>query len=150
MTINIRAKGQNGEREIANALNNVVIEVREALGFAVIPERDLPFQRNQNQSAVGGSDLSNPFGLAIEVKRQEQLNLNTWWAQCLEQAECTNCMPILLYRKNKQAWRCRMLGYMSIHLSLEAWRTNSSMPIEVSFEDFLACFKEFYAREISK
>ena len=81
--MNIRTKGRAGEREVAKMLNDIVSDVNRELNNVVIKGSVAaqPFQRNQNQSAVGGHDLSNPFGLAIEVKRQETLSINTWWEQ---------------------------------------------------------------------
>jgi hypothetical protein len=146
--INIRQKGQTGEREIANALNNVVISVREKNGLPPLDARDLPFQRNQNQTAVGGSDLSNPFNLAIEVKRQEQLSVAAWWKQCLEQSNREGSTPILVYRQNNKPWRCKMFGFVSLPAgeNLVAWRNGASMAVEIPFEDFIAFFEELYNR----
>ena len=97
--INVRQKGQEGEREVARALNVVICEVLKAHGIPP-PPKDV-VQRNQNQSAVGGSDLSNTFNLAIEVKRQEELSVNTWWKQCEKSAmENPGDVPVLVYRQN--------------------------------------------------
>lgn len=98
MTINVRQKGQEGEREIAKILNAIVAKVRDEFKLSQYATRDELFQRNQNQSAVGGSDLSNPLYLDIEVKRQEDLSVNSWWKQCIEAAErgaCV-CLPTCL------------------------------------------------------
>ncbi|HEY6020238.1 MAG TPA: hypothetical protein VIY48_10140, partial [Candidatus Paceibacterota bacterium] len=65
-------------------------------------------QRNQNQSAVGGNDLSNTMGLGIEIKRHENLSgINGWWQQCVAGASRNNEHPVLLYRQNNSKWRCR-------------------------------------------
>lgn len=109
MTINVRTKGQSGEREIATMLNRIVAEVREYSGLPKLDTRDELFQRNQNQSAVGGDDLTNPLRLSIEVKRQEQLSINSWWKQCSESAARQGNIPILLFRQNRKPWRCIML-----------------------------------------
>lgn len=148
MGANPRTKGQSGEREICDAMNNVVIAVREALGLSPLAKEDLPVQRNQNQSAVGGSDLTNPFQMSIEVKRQEQLSLNTWWEQCIVQANREDAAPVLVYRQSRKAWRVRMLGYMQLQ-GMAAWRTGTGMQVEVSLEDFLAYFRELYLKEVS-
>ena len=47
------------------------------------------------------------YGLAVEVKRQETLSLNTWWKQCELSANRDNSVPVLIYRQNKQKWRVR-------------------------------------------
>jgi len=64
-------------------------------------------QRNQNQSAVGGGDISC-FGLAFEVKRQETLAIPEWWRQACASAERNNEEPILIYRQNNKAWHVVM------------------------------------------
>jgi hypothetical protein len=112
MSINIRNKGQTGEREIADILNFIVYSVMKEKNF---PEEEClkgisRIQRNQNQSAVGGNDLTDCFGLSIEVKRQEQLAVSTWWTQCIAAANRNNEMPVLIYRQNRKAWRVRAIG----------------------------------------
>lgn len=139
MGINIRQKGQQGEREISKMLNDIVDEVRQAYGYPPIPEKDKPFQRNQNQSAVGGSDLSNPFGLEIEVKRQEQLSVNSWWKQCVASAERTGGRPILIYRQNRKAWQVRMTA------NLQLGDTSYIVaPANVDLDAFRQWFRQFY------
>ena len=140
MAINIRQKGQTGEREVAGILNSIVQRVREQEGFPLHADRDLPFQRNQNQSAVGGDDLTNPFGLSIEVKRQEALSVNTWWKQCLASSARTHGRAILIYRQNRKPWRVRMAAPIPISNS----KTIGPVPIEISIEDFEAWFQEYY------
>jgi hypothetical protein len=112
MGINIRAKGQNGEREIVDLLEPIVQRLLREGGYP-IPDKPV-IQRNQNQSAVGGSDLSNTFGMAIEIKRQEQLSVNTWWAQCVKAANTLNEHPVLLYRQNNKKWRCVTLAWVQL------------------------------------
>lgn len=106
--MNIRQKGFGAEREIATLLNGLVARAMRELGFPpeAIAAAAKTVQRNQNQSAVGGNDLTNTFGLGIEVKRQEQLSINTWWKQCCEGAQRNGELPVLLFRQNKQKWRC--------------------------------------------
>lgn len=140
VSINVRNKGKSGEREIANLLNDLANVVRFNKGLSV---NTVPlFQRNQNQSAVGGSDLTNPLGLEIEVKRQESLNINSWWKQCLLACEQTgNSIPILIFRQNRKAWRVIM--YSS--LSLPNNKTMQYIRSEISLADFKSWFKTFYA-----
>lgn len=135
MTINIRAKGQNGEREIADALNLIVNALYKELGMAVPPKPVV--QRNQNQSAVGGCDLSNTFGLAIEVKRQEALSINTWWKQCDVSAKERGELPVLLFRQNKMKWRCILMVELPLPSS---GRAHVRVRAEITFEDF----KEYF------
>lgn len=116
MGANPRTKGQGGEREIADMLNGIIYHTMKELNF---PEDEClkgirTVQRNQNQSAVGGNDLTNCFGMSIEIKRQEALSVNTWWAQCLAAAERNNEMPVLMYRQNHKPWRVRTFGWINL------------------------------------
>lgn len=110
MALNVRAKGQSGEREVADMLNLLCYGVGKVMGAPadVLGHYMMTFQRNQNQSAVGGSDLSNNLGLSIEVKRQETLCVPMWWRQCVEAADRNNDIPILIYRQNRKAWHVVM------------------------------------------
>lgn len=112
MSINIRTKGASGEREIYNLLNPIVIKVHQDCGYP-LSNMEL-IQRNSNQSAVGGNDLVNTYGLSIEIKRHETLSVNTWWAQCLAAANELKQHPVLLYRQNRRPWTCVTYGYLEI------------------------------------
>jgi len=141
MGINIRTKGQSAEREIATMLNEIVCDVRKQLSMLELEPRDFPFQRNQNQSAVGGDDLTNPFGLSIEVKRQEQLSINSWWKQTVASAARTDGRPILMYRQNRKQWKvildvCCFVNTDEFSLV--------DMRAEVSIDDFKKWFREYY------
>lgn len=105
--INVRDKGFNAEREIATTMNGVVMLVMRELGF---PEDKIiaaasTIQRNQNQSAVGGNDLTNTFGMGIEIKRQELLAINSWWKQCEAGAMRNGELPVLIFKQNHKPWR---------------------------------------------
>lgn len=146
---NIRVKGATGEREVADALN-----YRASLAFTAL---GLPFswsddgaQRNQLQTAVGGCDLTNTWGLAIEIKRQETLSVNTWWAQCVASAERAKQEPVLIYRQSRQPWRVVMYTWIQQPLAdalSEPWKKVRS---EISWDDFLNFYQErvrLHARE---
>lgn len=94
-----RNKGKAAEVEVYHWLNDTVSTV-------VGPGKW--FQRNQNQTASSGSDLSNPFRLSIEIKRHETLSINSWWAQCTRSAKAEFGVPILIYRQSRQPWRVIM------------------------------------------
>lgn len=138
--INIRQKGAEGEREIYRALNPIVQRVMRELGF---PEAEVAaaanaIQRNQNQSAVGGNDLANTFGMSIEVKRQEQLSVNTWWKQCVDAARRNEEHPVLLYRQNGKKWRCITMGYVELPKAKYA-----QLRIEFDWEAFQSWFEQW-------
>lgn len=143
MTINIRAKGQNGEREVQQALEPIVRRVMQQLGHP-LPEKAI-VQRNQNQSAVGGADLTGTFGLSIEVKRQESLSINTWWAQCVKAAQENNEIPVLLYRQNGKKWKAVLMVDVPLH-------NTAAMVLraEISWDDFLGWFEVWVRRKLQE
>lgn len=142
MGINVRTKGQTGEREVATMLNNIVADIRRGYGLPPLATANLPFQRNQNQSAVGGSDLSNPYGLEIEVKRQETLAINTWWKQCEDAAARTGGTAVLIFRQNRKPWRVIMRG------DIPVWTSSNSCiagaRIEIDLDTFKQWFRAYY------
>lgn len=137
--INVRAKGANGEREIADDLNWIVYSAMKDLGMEPTMQS---IQRNQNQSAVGGADLTGTFNMAIEVKRQEALSINTWWAQCVASAARRNEVPVLLYRQNRGKWRC--VTNMEVPLRDVSGNVYGATQVraEMDYESFKAWFKE--------
>ena len=112
--VNIRDKGQRGEREVAQMLNAIIYDVCRSLSMTDEEcNRALTtVQRNQNQTAVGGNDLTNCFGLSIEVKRQEQLAINTWWKQCAAAAARNGELPVLMWKQNRKPWRVQTFGVL--------------------------------------
>lgn len=116
MGINIRHKGAEGEREAYKLMNDIACNVMTELEFPAdqIQAARTGIQRNQNQTAVGGCDLSNCYGLAVEVKRQEALSVGTWWKQCVTSAARNNEMPVLMYRQNRKAWRFRTWAWIPL------------------------------------
>ncbi|WLY87245.1 hypothetical protein [Vibrio phage vB_VibM_83AMN] len=136
MAINVRTKGQTGEREIAKFFNDIYAEVYEELGMT-LPEKDIA-QRRQNQSAVGGSDLDNTCGYSVEVKRQEKLAINTWWDQCVVSAKEDKNLPVLMYRQNNKKWRVVLYMYNMRLFESEAVTYHRA---EISLDDFRIIFK---------
>lgn len=145
--VNVRTKGQTGEREVCGILNSIVKEVRISEGYAPLEPRDELFQRNQNQSAVGGSDLTNPLGLEIEVKRQEALSLNTWWKQTTESANRTGGIPILIYKQNRKKWRIQMLVDVPLQMPNSTHHvTLQGLRAEMDLESFQRWFRTYCFR----
>lgn len=103
MGINIRQKGAGAEREVVQLLEPIIRAEMELQGYP-LPSTPI-VQRNQNQSAVGGGDLTGTFGLSIEVKRQEDLSINTWWQQCTASAQRNGDKPVLMFRQSGKKWR---------------------------------------------
>lgn len=81
MSINVRNKGANGEREVADILQRVVNEVALSCGYTAPRIR-----RNVEQSQVGGEDLVGLPWFSFEVKRVERVELDKWWEQTCVQA----------------------------------------------------------------
>lgn len=133
-----RTKGQNGEREVAAELNDIIMDVMRKKGFpeATVESARYAVQRNQNQSAVGGSDLTNTLGLCIEIKRQEAISIPAWWRQCVAAANRNSETPVLLYRQNRKPWRCVTWAY-----TLTPQRQLHGSMAEISWEDFLSWFR---------
>lgn len=147
MPIDSRKKGIKGEQEIANLMNGLVAEVRDQLGLSVLESKDRIFQRNQNQTAVGGYDLSNSLFLAIEVKRGESLYIDKWWEQCMDQAKSQGHIPVLLFRQNRKAWRCCMQGGIYFHPATDESTDDLVMGpvrVEVTINSFKEWFRAYY------
>lgn len=136
MPINPRDKGAGGEREIAKELE---VAARVVILRLKLPQPTVAiFQRNQNQSAVGGSDLNNPYGLSIEVKRQETLAIPEWWRQCVASAEQSNEFPVLVYRQNGKKWRAYTYGWIPL-LNNQFYRAE----VEMDWKTFLSWFDKW-------
>ena len=91
MSINIRAKGQCGEREFLALLS-------ELIGLEV------GLTRNLSQTRGGGADCIQLEGYSIEIKNQRTVTLPEWWKQTIRQAKNTNSIPILAYKVPRKGW----------------------------------------------
>lgn len=105
-----RNKGKRGEREVANLLN-------ERLGYEA-------FKRNIMQSRQGGCDLDTELPVAIEVKRQQTLQLTPWVAQAREQGQRVGKTPVLWYRRNNEPWSILVDMTVDEFVEYLQWRTN--------------------------
>lgn len=147
--INVRDKGHNAEREVANMLNGVLILTMREMGYPedIILKASRTIQRNQNQSAVGGNDLSNVFGLSIEIKRQETLSVESWWKQTLAGASRNNEWPVLLYRQNNKKWQCLTFGYMH---DGHPEHPPKKYRVEIGWYDFLEWYKSWIVTKLQQ
>lgn len=100
-----KSKGAEGERELAALLARIA-------GAAGVP--DLQLTRNLEQTRSGGHDLLGleDFGMAVEVKRVEVVDLKSWWRQATRQADAVQCTPVLAWRQNRKPWRFRVLAWV--------------------------------------
>lgn len=135
-------KGKNGEREVCRLLRDIIESVCDRL--LIEPNERTHWldqiRRNLAQSENGGEDIC-AFGLSIEIKRQEILNLDKWWMQCDFNARKTNSIPVLMYRQNRRKWRIMTTGYASY------WE-HKEILVDISYEDFkilLTRYIEWYA-----
>lgn len=139
--VNIRVKGASEEREVADALN-----YRASLAFAAVGVpfswKDNGAQRNQLQTAVGGCDLTQTWGLAIEIKRQEQLSINTWWAQCEASANRLQQEPVLIFKQSRVARRVIMYGWLMYPNVLPGEVPWKRVRTEITWEAFLDFYQE--------
>lgn len=106
--INSRNKGKSGELEAYKLLNAWAHPVCIHLG---VPPLDI--HRNQDQTRKGGYDLVGAPWLAIEVKRQETVNLPGWWAQTLRQTG-PGQTPLLMWRLNRGKWTARTRARLGV------------------------------------
>ena len=121
-----RNKGQRGEREVVKLLQPVVNKVYK--NFDLEPPE---MKRNLMQSREGGYDLVGLDWLALEVKFQENEQINSWWQQTLRQTSASQ-IPVLFYRRARQPWRVKtVLNARSISYSLP-------VPAIISLDDFLS------------
>ena len=101
-------KGYSGEMEALAILKNIIVKVAADNGLRMIDEVPV-IERNRFQTESGGSDIKNPFGLAIEIKRCETLTIGVWWKQVCLAAKRSGTVPLLLYRQSRQQWRARTI-----------------------------------------
>jgi len=148
--INVRSKGQRGEREVINMLQEIIdrvcrSRVAESSEMSSGEGENRPdhrhLLRNQLQSAIGGSDICGLEWLAIEVKYQETENINSWWAQTLSQTK-PNQIAVLIHRANGKKWKIRMMG----KIELKDGR-HVKCPVDIILSSFLLWFEhEFRSR----
>lgn len=107
-----RNKGQRGEREAAALLMGWSKEVVEYLRSEGRTVADVELVRNLMQTRAGGYDIEGLDWMALEVKRQETLNVSGWWKQTLEQAGLDASgkpqVPVLMWRQNGGKWQFKV------------------------------------------
>jgi hypothetical protein len=137
--INIRNKGQRGEREVVKLLQSVVDVVRARRGLSA-----LAVQRNTLQSDQGGHDLAGLGPFSVEVKWQETPYNDAWWRQCLAQAG-GSMIPILFYRQTRQPWKVKFRCFVNTPND----RDQIEMDATVGIEDFIEWFGDAYDEHLA-
>lgn len=120
MPVNGKVKGAAAEREAAALLTLWAKQV----GITV----DLT--RNLEQTRGGGHDLCGleEYGMAVEVKRVENPNMTSFWAQAVRQAKAVNCIPVLMWRQNRKPWAFRIQAHV--------WPCHQSLAIDLDMTEF--------------
>lgn len=137
--VHVVNKGKAGEREAINFIQPTINKVYEMMGVDAVQ-----LYRNQNQSALGGYDIDGLPWIALEIKRQETLNLNAWWAQ-VNKASREGQVPVVMFRQNRKQWRFLIPAWLHTggkgHMQVRA---------EITKEAFLEWFEERLIYEIKK
>lgn len=88
--MNSRAKGANGERELAQLLRN---------------QGHMNARRGQQYCGINGNaDVIGIDGVHIECKRVERLNDESALKQAERDAKAGE-IPVVIYRRNKEQWK---------------------------------------------
>jgi hypothetical protein len=128
-----RNKGANAEREIVRMLQPIVDKIYKVYDMEEIPL----LERNTLQCNKGGSDIAGLEWMALEIKRQETLDLDKWWEQS-RAATKKGQTTILLYRQNGRKWRCQTHGALIYGNDIASG--HSIIRVDFNIEDFLDWF----------
>lgn len=91
-----RDKGKRGELELAHKINDLLNKYGACL--------DTQVQRSQQFSGkAGDADLRGLFGVYIECKRVERLNLHEAYAQAKADNK-TSALPVVMFRRDRGEW----------------------------------------------
>lgn len=131
-------KGKRGEREVKDAFVATMSEAEALTNIDGVADK---VKRNTTQSDRGGDDIVGIPLLSIEVKRQEQLSVNTWWQQCVKSAQRDKLMPVLVYRQNRRTWRVVTWSCLMMPATPGA---NRWVRCEMDLADFLAWYRDVY------
>jgi hypothetical protein len=145
--INAEIKGKRAEQEIVKELNDVIKKLHK--NDDTIDLEKYFVHRNLAQTAQGGDDIVNIYGLSLEIKRCEELRIEDWWRQACKSAGRKSAEPVLIYKQNKKSWRVLLMTELSIYRT-DAVLSNSRISVraEISFKDFLRYFEELVRFQI--
>lgn len=120
MPINSRTKGASGERECIKAIYDLT---------------GIELKRNYSQTAFGGHDLIGLDDWAIEVKRYATVETSSkkiWWRQAVDQAKRVHKKPVVIYRADRQPWRCIVQYPLHIELyDIDDFRCTCDVDLEL-------------------
>ena len=109
--MNSRAKGKRGELELVHKLREYGFDVRRG---------------QQYNGADGSADIIGIYGLHIECKRVEQLNIEKALQQSVNDSK-GNEFPVVMHRKNGDDWKVTMRLSDFVHL----WSRNGERLMKV-------------------
>lgn len=144
MGINIRVKGQKGERDVCDIL----------VGHGLVQEAS----RNLDQVREGGSDVEALSHASVEVKRHEKTAIKSWWDQVCVSAARVGKMPCVWWRPNNKKWLVILAAntIQADELSRKSFRdiavcgkviTKNYPHLQfVHFEDFIEWYKAGYVK----
>lgn len=105
--MNSKAKGKNGENELANLLKQFGYNTRRSVQYC---------------GANGDADVVGIEGLHIECKRVERLNIDEAMEQARRDAR-EGEIPVVMHRKNRKKW----LATVDLEEFMRIWKTASSV-----------------------
>ena len=129
-----RAKGQRGERELLALITKLLAD----------RGHELTLHRNHAQTECGGADCLDIPGVALEVKRQENIQIASWWRQAISQAKATSRLPVLGYRRNRADWAILVPTYAATGLDYPIQRFQKRTQLPAAYRMTLAEFTNFY------
>lgn len=127
-----RDKGKAGEREAAAILRDIT---------------GLDLRRRVRQDD-GDSDLVGIPGWSVEVKRHataSTADVDRWWSQAVAQARWGQTLPLLIYRADRQDWRCRWP--LSALLAPDALWDGAEWSVDTTPQAWGAVWREVAARQ---
>lgn len=95
MPVNSKQKGKRAELEVAK----------------ILKQHGYDDARRTAQYCGSTGDAADVVGLPgfhLEVKHQETVRLDEWWAQAKRDSDFTGNIPLVVHRKNGQKWKVTM------------------------------------------
>lgn len=124
--VNAKQKGKRGERELATFLQGIIVSHNLYVNDVFVDPQ------------ANGADLISIPGLAMEVKRQENITIGPWWRQAVRQVIHNNRIPVLAYRQNRRPWMfCLPLGQLLDNDDMSQYITLTDRAFEKWFIKFL-------------
>lgn len=137
------AKGAQGERDVLNAFRDIMRNMEDELtaqGHVFVARSDFA-TRKRLERGTSNRDIGNIPIISIEVKRNENLNVNAAWQQAVRQAD-GGLLPVLVYRYNREPWRVRTWAALTHYDG--SGRVVEYAVAEVALIDFLPYFAKLY------